>query len=64
MSKPVIITCAITGSIHTPSQSPHLPITPDDIDHPERKTRHPSAEHPFRRRMPSFFIRAILRQVR
>jgi len=31
MSKPVIITCAITGSIHTPSQSPHLPITPDDI---------------------------------
>ncbi|WP_447021173.1 3-keto-5-aminohexanoate cleavage protein [Xanthobacter sp. ZOL 2024] len=27
----VIITCAITGSIHTPSMSPHLPITPDEI---------------------------------
>jgi uncharacterized protein (DUF849 family) len=26
-----IITCAITGSIHTPSMSPHLPVTPDDI---------------------------------
>jgi uncharacterized protein (DUF849 family) len=30
MSK-VIITCAITGSIHTPSMSPHLPVTPDEI---------------------------------
>jgi uncharacterized protein (DUF849 family) len=27
----VIITCAITGSIHTPSMSPHLPITPSEI---------------------------------
>ena len=27
----VIITCAVTGSIHTPSMSPHLPITPDQI---------------------------------
>lgn len=27
----VIISCAITGSIHTPSMSPHLPITPDEI---------------------------------
>ncbi|MEP6657395.1 MAG: 3-keto-5-aminohexanoate cleavage protein [Betaproteobacteria bacterium] len=27
----VIITCAITGSIHTPSMSPHLPITPKEI---------------------------------
>src|SRR5262245_1709822 len=26
-----IITCAITGSIHTPSMSPHLPVTPNDI---------------------------------
>jgi uncharacterized protein (DUF849 family) len=26
-----IITCAITGSIHTPSMSPHLPVTPSDI---------------------------------
>jgi len=24
----VIITCAVTGSIHTPTMSPHLPITP------------------------------------
>ncbi len=30
MSK-VIITCAVTGSIHTPTMSPHLPITPDEI---------------------------------
>jgi len=27
----VIITCAVTGSIHTPSMSPHLPITPAQI---------------------------------
>ena len=27
----VIITCAVTGSIHTPSMSPHIPITPDEI---------------------------------
>jgi uncharacterized protein (DUF849 family) len=31
MSRPVIITCAITGSIHTPSQSPWLPLTPAQI---------------------------------
>jgi uncharacterized protein (DUF849 family) len=31
MSHPVIITCAITGSIHTPTMSPYLPITPDQI---------------------------------
>jgi uncharacterized protein (DUF849 family) len=30
-SKKVIITCAVTGSIHTPSMSPHLPITPAQI---------------------------------
>lgn len=29
--RPVILTCAITGSIHTPSMSPHLPVTPADI---------------------------------
>lgn len=28
---PVIISCAVTGSIHTPSMSPHLPITPEQI---------------------------------
>ena len=27
----VIITCAVTGAIHTPSMSPHLPITPQEI---------------------------------
>ncbi len=27
----IIITCAITGAIHVPSQSPHLPVTPDQI---------------------------------
>jgi len=30
-SRKVIITCAPTGSIHTPSMSPHLPVTPDEI---------------------------------
>ena len=30
MSK-IIISCAITGSIHVPSQSPHLPYRPADI---------------------------------
>lgn len=29
----IIITCALTGSIHTPSMSPHLPITGPDIAH-------------------------------
>jgi uncharacterized protein (DUF849 family) len=27
----VIITCAVTGSIHTPTMSPYLPITPDEV---------------------------------
>ena len=27
----VIITCAVTGSIHTPTMSPHIPITPTEI---------------------------------
>ena len=27
----VIISCAITGAIHTPTMSPHLPITPDEV---------------------------------
>jgi uncharacterized protein (DUF849 family) len=30
-ARKVIITCAVTGSIHTPSMSPHLPITPGEI---------------------------------
>lgn len=31
MSNKVIITCAVTGAIHTPSMSPHLPVTPAEI---------------------------------
>lgn len=31
MAKSVIITCAVTGGIHTPTMSPHLPITPQQI---------------------------------
>jgi len=31
MSDKVIITCAVTGAIHTPSMSPYLPVTPDEI---------------------------------
>jgi uncharacterized protein (DUF849 family) len=27
----ILITCAVTGSIHTPSMSPHLPVTADEI---------------------------------
>jgi uncharacterized protein (DUF849 family) len=30
-SRKVIVTCAVTGSIHTPSMSPHLPVTPEEI---------------------------------
>ena len=30
-SRKVIITCAVTGSIHTPSMSPHLPVTGQEI---------------------------------
>lgn len=31
MTRKVIVTCAVTGSIHTPSMSPYLPVTPDEI---------------------------------
>ena len=30
-ARKVIITCAVTGSIHTPSMSPHLPVTAEQI---------------------------------
>src|SRR5580692_8037556 len=30
-SKKIIITCAVTGSIHTPSMSPSLPVTAQEI---------------------------------
>ena len=29
--KKIIISCAVTGAIHTPSMSPHLPVTPEEI---------------------------------
>jgi uncharacterized protein (DUF849 family) len=31
MSRKVVITCAVTGSIHTPTMSPYLPITASEI---------------------------------
>ena len=31
MARKIIITCAVTGSIHTPSMSPYLPLTADQI---------------------------------
>jgi uncharacterized protein (DUF849 family) len=31
MSRKVMITCAVTGAIHTPSMSPYLPVTPEEI---------------------------------
>ncbi|MDX1498992.1 MAG: 3-keto-5-aminohexanoate cleavage protein [Woeseiaceae bacterium] len=31
MRDKVIITCAVTGSIHTPTMSPYLPVTPEEI---------------------------------
>jgi uncharacterized protein (DUF849 family) len=34
MAKPrdkIIISCAVTGAMHTPTMSPHLPLTPDQI---------------------------------
>jgi uncharacterized protein (DUF849 family) len=30
-SRKVVITCAVTGAIHTPTMSPHLPISPEQI---------------------------------
>lgn len=30
-SRKVIITCAVTGSIHTPTMTPYLPITPEQV---------------------------------
>jgi uncharacterized protein (DUF849 family) len=31
MTQKIIITCAVTGAIHTPSMSPYLPVTPEEI---------------------------------
>jgi uncharacterized protein (DUF849 family) len=30
-ARKVVVTCAVTGAIHTPSMSPHLPVTPEEI---------------------------------
>src|ERR1700722_3597125 len=30
-TRKIIITCAVTGAIHTPSMSPHLPVTAQEI---------------------------------
>ncbi|HXT07098.1 MAG TPA: 3-keto-5-aminohexanoate cleavage protein [Roseiarcus sp.] len=30
-TRKVVITCAVTGSIHTPSMSPHLPVSAEEI---------------------------------
>jgi len=30
-ARKVVITCAVTGSVHTPSMSPYLPVTPQEI---------------------------------
>ncbi|MFC7020331.1 MULTISPECIES: 3-keto-5-aminohexanoate cleavage protein [Haloarcula] len=29
--EPVIVSCAVTGAIHVPTMSPHLPVTPEEI---------------------------------
>jgi 3,5-dioxohexanoate:acetyl-CoA acetone transferase len=31
VKRKVLMTCAVTGAIHTPSMSPYLPFTPDEI---------------------------------
>jgi uncharacterized protein (DUF849 family) len=31
MPRKVIITCAVTGAIHTPSMSPYIPVTAQEI---------------------------------
>lgn len=31
MARKVIVTCAITGAVHTPSMSPHIPVRPEEI---------------------------------
>ena len=49
MTKPVILTCAPTGGIHTPTMSPHLPITPAEIAQASRGAIAPRLE----RRCPS-----------
>ena len=42
-SNKVIITCAVTGAIHTPSMSPYLPVTPQEMFDLWQKMVNPSA---------------------
>ena len=37
MSEKIIITAALTGAIHTPTMSPNLPITPDELAEEARR---------------------------
>ena len=39
----IIITCAVTGAIHTPSMSPYLPLTPHDIANQAIEAAHAGA---------------------
>ena len=48
LANKVVITCAVTGSIHTPTMSDALPITPDEIatqaiDAAAGRRRHPAS---------------------
>ena len=38
-----IVTAALTGSIHTPTMSPYLPITPDEIVEDARRAHEAGA---------------------
>ena len=53
-----IISCAITGSVHTPTMSPYLPCTPEEIAAQSiaaarRRGHHPPARAQPGRRQPS-----------
>jgi uncharacterized protein (DUF849 family) len=43
MARKIIITCAVTGSIHTPTMSPHLPLTPEEIAQASIEAAHAGA---------------------
>ena len=40
-----IISCAVTGAIHVPSLTPHLPITPEEIADTEEAARKAIADY-------------------
>ena len=43
MSEKFIVTAALTGAIQTPTMSPDLPITPDEIVVPRTGSLHPTS---------------------